>query len=278
MIESFGRGFDSRHLHHHGLTSRHCWSNSIKGPAPCKQVLVLVLALLTAACQAGSATPTAVPSETGLPTIAASPSPNPSATPAPPTATASPAPRTFLEGFDQGLSGWDFVQVDNGTAAPDAQIESGSLRFDLPGPNQWIYAIYGPHTYTDVRIDAQVIVGGANGAAGVVCRYSQDGGWYELNLYPDQTYVLLYGQWLAPGVARYVTLVRSSSEKIQDGQNSIGLQCKGNTLTPFINGVQMRQRQENTYGLTSGKVAVSAASFEAAPIAILFDSVKVAQP
>ncbi len=199
-------------------------------------------------------------------------------TPPLPTATAGPAPRTFTEDFAGSLSYWSFVQVDNGSQAPAPQVKAGFLRFDLTGPNQWIYALYSQQAYADVRIEAQVTIGGTNGAAGVVCRYSQTAGWYELNVYPDQTYVLLYGQWLAPGVARYSPMVRSHSEKIQPGQNTIGLQCQAKGLTPVINGVNMRQRLDNTYALTAGQVGISAASFEAAPTSVLYSWVKVSQP
>ena len=60
-----------------------------------------------------------------------------------------------------------------------------------------------------MRVDAQVEVrAGNDGTVGVVCRYSQANGWYEFNIYADQTYMLMYGQWLAPGIARYMPLHR----------------------------------------------------------------------
>jgi hypothetical protein len=239
---------------------------------------LLALVAFCAACQPAPATPTVVPTPSGSPSPQTSVTVSPSKTPPLPTSTAGPAPRTFTDRFDGGLSYWTFVQVDNGLTAPDPQINSGLLRFDLTASNQWLYAIYSPQTYTDVRVDARITNGSTDGAAGIVCRYGPSAGWYELNVYPDQTYVLLYGQWVAPGVVRYTPIVRSQSEKIQAGQNDIGLQCQGNILTPFINGVQMRQRVENTYRLTTGKVGISAASFEDAPTAILYDWVKVGEP
>lgn len=173
---------------------------------------------------------------------------------------------------------WSFLQVDNGLAAPDPRTSAGYLRFDMTAANQWLYALYAPQTYTDVRVDGVVAVGGTSGAGGVVCRYSQAAGWYELDVHPDQTYVLLYGKWISPGVARYTPIVRAQSEKIQPAENQVGLQCQGNILTPFIDGVQMRQRVENTFALTSGQVGVAAASFESAPMSILVDWVKVSEP
>lgn len=239
---------------------------------------LLVLIAFGTACQPAAAAPTAPPSVIALPATQLSVTPRASETASPPTPTMGPAPRTFTEGFDGGLSRWAFVQADNGTTAPDPYINSGLLRFDLTASNQWLYAIYDPQTYTDVRVDARVTNGSTDGAAGIVCRYDPNSGWYELNIYPDQTYVLLFGQWLVPGVVRYTPIVHSQSEKIQANQNDIGLQCQGNILTPFINGVRMRQRVENTYGLTRGKVGISAASFQDAPTAILYDWVEVTQP
>ncbi len=244
---------------------------------PRMHILFLLVALASAGCQP-AARSTAAPSGTVPPSPQPSLAPRPSETASLPTATLAPAPLTFTQNFDGSLNYWSFVQVDNGSEAPDPQIKAGLLHFDLTAPNQWMYAIYSPQTYADVRVEAQVTIGGTNGAAGVVCRYSQKDGWYELNVYSDQTYVLLYGQWLAPGVARFTPMVRSQSEKIQSGQNDIGLQCQGKGLTPLINGVQMRQRLDNTFALTAGQVGLSAASFADAPIAILYGWVKVSLP
>ncbi len=242
-----------------------------------RHVLFLLIAFVGAGCQPVTE-PTLVAPETAPPSPKPSNTPSPSATATLPTATLGPAPRTFTQNFDGNLNYWSFVQVDNGSEAPDPQIKAGYLRFDLSAPNQWQYGIYGPQSYSDVQVEAQVSIGGTKGAAGVVCRYSQKGGWYELDVYPDQTYVLLYGQWLAPGVARYTPMVHSQSEKIGPDQNTIGLRCQGNILTPLINGVQMRQRQDNTFGLTTGQVGISVASFEDAPVAVLYEWVKVSLP
>jgi hypothetical protein len=155
----------------------------------------------------------------------------------------------------------------------------GFLVFELPAANQWVYGLYGPQEYSDVRVEARVETrAGKQGSTGVICRYSEQNGWYEFNVYADQTYVLLYARWLTEGVARYTPLVRAASEKIQPVQNDIGLLCQGNTLTPFINGVQLRQNPENIFGLATGKVGISAASFENAPMTIAYDWVKVSEP
>jgi len=191
----------------------------------------------------------------------------------------APAPRTFTEGFDGNLAYWSFVQIDNGQPLANPTTKDGFLVFDLPAPNQWIYALYVGPSYGDVQIDAQVQVrAGVDGAVGVVCRYGERTGWYEFNIYSDQTYEILFGQWLTTGVARLTPVVESQSEKIKPGANEIGLLCLGNTLTPFINGVRMRTRQETIFGLLGGEVGISAASFNAPPYTIAYDWVKVSEP
>ena len=119
---------------------------------------------------------------------------------------------------------------------------------------------------------------GGTGAFGVICRYSEEQGWYEFNIYTDQSYELLFGQWLSPGIARYTPLSSGGSEKIKGDSNEIGLLCQGSTLTPFINGVQMRSWQDNKFGLKAGMIGISAASFESVPFTIAYDWLKVSEP
>jgi hypothetical protein len=232
-----------------------------------------------AACQplagnnAATVTATVPPSRSPTPVLIASPIDSAA------TETLLPAPRAFTENFDGIFPYWEFVQVDNGQLAASPRAQKGYLWFELSGPNQWTYGLYGAQNYVDVRIEAHLeFVAGAQGAAGVVCRYGAHTGWYEFNIYADHTYDLLFGQWLTEGVARYMPLVRDESEKIQPGANEIGLSCQGDTLTPFINGTQLRRRQEKTFALANGKVGISAASFDSVPLTISYDWVRVGEP
>jgi hypothetical protein len=243
----------------------------------------LVLLVVLAACQAPTAQPdeTAVPAALPSPTSTATPTPEPSAIP--PTASPSPSPpppsRVFTEEFAAVSPYWTYVQVDTGAAIPSPKVAGGFLVFDMPSPNQWMYAIHEPFEYADVRLDAAVQVrSGGDAVPGLVCRYDEKRGWYEFDILNDRTYVLLYGQWLTGGVVRYTPLVQAESEKIVRGENELGLVCQGDVLTPFINGTQLRRRQESTYGLTGGKVGIAAASFEQAPAEIAFDWLKVSLP
>lgn len=231
---------------------------------------LLVLTLVSACQPATKATPLS-PELTAVPSL--SPVPFPAS-----TETLAPAPRTFDEEFNGNLPYWAFQQIDNGQPFPGPNVEAGYLVFDLTAPNQWVYALYSGQDYQNVRVDAQVEVRAGDGALGTVCRYSEKDGWYEFNIYSDQTYMLLYGQWLTQGIAHYTPMYHGDSEKIKSGANEIGLLCDGNILTPFINGVQMRKWDEQKFGLTHGKIGIAAASFADVPFNAAFDWVKLGEP
>ena len=184
-----------------------------------------------------------------------------------PTATPVqvPAPRDFTENFDSSSSYWTTFGTNN--VVPDVQLQNGFLVFNLTKTNIWADTIYNAQTYQDVRVDAQVEVrAGNDGTVGIVCRYSQTNGWYEFNIYADQTYMLMYGQWLSPGIARYMPLHITGSEKIKTGANQIGLVCQGDALTPYINNVRMITYEDNKVGLKDGNVGLTASSFSDVPL------------
>ncbi|MGE5258479.1 MAG: hypothetical protein ACM3KE_17520 [Hyphomicrobiales bacterium] len=195
------------------------------------------------------------------------------------TPTLPPAPRVFTETFDGPVPYWTFRQAGNGQAAALPAIRDGFLVFDLPAPNQWAYALYGGPDYGDVTVEARVQSrSSGDGAAGILCRYDKSAGWYELNLFADGTYQLLFGQWLAEGVARYVPLYRGEADAMRSDENTVALQCEGHTLTPFLNGAQLRKWEEARFGLKTGKVGLSVSAFTDVPLTAAFDSVKVSEP
>jgi hypothetical protein len=158
-------------------------------------------------------------------------------------------------------------------------VQAGTLRIQLAGPDQWAYAVYAGQQYEDVRVDAIVDFGSAVGSsAGVICRYDPGLGWYEFDIYPDRSYSIFLGQWLADGIARYTPLVVSQSDQILPAMNEIGLLCQDNILTPYVNSTQLRRRQESQHVLTAGQIGLSAASSEAGGTVISFDQVSVGEP
>ncbi|MBN2117797.1 MAG: hypothetical protein JW730_14570 [Anaerolineales bacterium] len=245
-----------------------------------KKLLLLGCLLLIAACQPASPTPVAslFPSATFAPTpIPATGTPVPT-----PTLefTPTPFPRLFTDEFDASLAGWVILQAGN-DAAPNIKTENSNLLLQMDSPYTWVYALYGAQDYEDIRIDAQFVnQAGTPASIGLLCRYSESDGWFEYNVSTDGTYNVLYGRWLANGIADYRPIVTASSGALQPSGASqqIGLICAGTTLSLLIDQNIIRRIDVSRYELAEGKIGVAAASFENAPVVAAFDWVKVSEP
>lgn len=245
-----------------------------------KKLLIGCLILITSACQ--SVTPTPAPSlfptSTPPPTpIPATASPEPSSTPAP---SPTPFPRLFTEEFDGSLAGWVILQAGN-EGVPNIKNENSHLILQMDFPYTWLYALYGPQDYANIRIDAQFENRALTpSSAGLLCRYSEEAGWFEYNVSADGTYNVLYGRWLSVGIAEYLPITDGTSREIQPSgaTQKIGLVCSDSTLWLYINDTLIRQVDVSRYELTEGKVGLAASSFENIPIVIGFDSVTISEP
>ena len=242
-------------------------------------LLIFALSIFLFACQPkikstpSRSTPLGLPAtQTVAPTLEATATLEPTETPIP-----ALAPRDFTEEFDSSSPYWSTFGTNN--IVPDVQVQNGFLVFNLTKSNTWADTIYSGQDYQDVRVDAQGEVRvGTDGTVGIVCRYSQANGWYEFNIYTDQSYMLMYGQWLSPGIARYTPLHRVGAEKIKAGANQIALVCQGDILTPYINNVRMPVYEDNKVGLKDGNIGLTASSFADIPFVAAFDCVKVSEP
>lgn len=244
-----------------------------------KKLLIGCLLLITA-CQ--SATPTPAPPL--FPTATLPPTPIPvTDTPAPtptPEPTATPFPRLFTDEFDASLAGWVILQTGS-AATPNIRNENSNLILQMDSPYTWVYAVYGAQDYEDIRIDAQFTnQAGSPASIGLVCRYSESDGWFEYNISTDGTYNLLYGKWLASGIADYFPITDGSSKLIQPSgaTQEIGLICTGTTLSLFVNQTLLRNIDASRFELASGKVGITASSFENAPVVAAFNWVRVSEP
>jgi hypothetical protein len=247
------------------------------------KLLIGCIFLLTA-CQPVVATPTAVAPL--FPTATLSPTPipvtdTPAATPTP-EFTATPFPRLFTDEFDASLAGWVILQAGS-DSVPNIKTENSNLILQMDSPFTWLYSVYGAQDYDNIRIDTQFInQAGSPSAIGLICRYSETDGWLEYNVSTDGTYSVLYGHWLANGIADYLPIpsASGSSGNIQPSgaPQEIGLICSGTTLSLFVGQTLIRNIDVSRYELTSGKVGVTASSFENAPVVAAFNWVKISEP
>ncbi len=247
-----------------------------------KKLLIGCLILITACQPAATPTPVAplFPTAT-LPTL---PTPIPvTDTPAPtPTLefTSTPFPQFFTNEFDSSLAGWVILQAGN-EATPNIKNENSNLILQMDSPFTWVYAVYGAQDYENIHVDAKFAnQGGSPASIGLICRYSESDGWLEYNISTDGAYNVLYGKWLSSGIADYLPILSASSNVIQPSGASqeIGLTCSDTTLSLFINQTLIRRVDVSSYELATGKVGITASSFENTPVIAAIDWVKVSEP
>ncbi len=243
--------------------------------------IVIALLLFITACQPATPTPVAA---TPAPTETPSPSPvPPTGTPSPtPTLapTATPFPMYFTDEFDSLSAAWTTLQAGS-DATPNITTENSRLSIQTDAPYAWVYSLYGPQEYGDVRIDTKFVNNALSPAsAGLICRYNETDGWLEYNVTSDGSYNLLYGKWLASGVADYLPIVDGVSNAIpQSGvELQIGLLCSGTTASLLINDTIIRNVDVSRFELATGKVGLAASSYENTPVIVSFDWFKVSQP
>ena len=236
--------------------------------------------MLITACRPAADAPT--PAAPLFPTATLPPIPATLTTQPSPTLelTVTPLPRLFTNEFDSSLAGWVILQAGN-DSVPNIKTENSKLTVQIESPYTWVYAIYGAQDYEDIRIEAQFEnQAGSPSSIGLICRYSESDGWLEYNVSTDGTYNVLYGKWLASGIADYLPILSASSKEIQPSGASqeIGMICSGTTVSLFVNQTLIRKADVSRYELSEGKVGITVSSFENTPVIAAFDWVKVSEP
>jgi hypothetical protein len=245
-----------------------------------KKILLIGCLILITACQTTTPTPASLPSPTATvpPTpIPFTPTPEPTATLA---LSPTPFPRFFTDEFDSSLAGWVILQAGN-ESVPNTKTENSNLILQMDSPFSWLYAIYDAQDYANVRIDAQFTnQAGSPASMGLICRYSEEEGWFEYNVSTDGSYNLLYGSWLAVGIADYLPITDGPSNLIRPSGSPqlIGLACSDTALALYINDTIVRNVDVTNYGLTEGKVGITASSFENTPVVVVLERVIVSEP
>ncbi len=236
-----------------------------------KYILLIGFLAITAACNIG-VTPTPA-----MPTVTLPPPPAPATTTPtlfPPTNTPVP-PRYFTDEFDTASPFWEFLQT-GGAGSSQVTFETGALRINLPTADTWHIGIHNAYGYSDVFVRAKVSAS-STGSVGLICRYDESTGWFEFNVDSSGIYSVLLGQWLAPGIAKYIPVISDVSNQIQAGNvnTELGLFCEENFLSLYVNDIVIRRVDVTNYGLTEGNVGIAVASYRDAPLDAIFEWVKV---
>lgn len=248
-----------------------------------KKLLLIGCLILITACQ--PATTTQTPEASFFPTSTLPSSPVPATfTPEPaasqtPAPTATPFPRQFTNEFDATLEGWAILQAGN-DSVPNIKTENGSLTLQMDFPFTWLYTLYGAQDYGNVRIDTQFTNRALTpSSTGLICRYSEEQGWFEFNVSSDGSYNVLLGRWLDVGIVDYLPIASGTSKEISSSgaTQKIGLACANTTLLLYINDTLFRQLDVSRYELTEGKAGLAASAYENTPVVVGFDWVTVSE-
>jgi hypothetical protein len=247
-----------------------------------KKLFFIACFLFTTACQPAASPPTSTATPPPLPTatqtlIPVTDTPQPTPTP---EFTPTSLPRFFTDEFDTTFTGWDILQAGS-EATPNIRNENSHLILQMDTPYNWVYAVYGAQDYDNIRVDALFTnQAGSPASIGLVCRYSESEGWLEYNVSMDGTYSLLYGKWLATGIADYFPIMDGGSNLIQPSgaTQEIGMICSGTTVSLLVNQTVVRNIDVSRYELTNGKIGITASSFENTPVIAAFNWVKVSEP
>ena len=258
--------------------------------------LIMLVGLACSAISGGgpAPAPTQPPPPTQAPVQASPTEPPPQPTEVPPT-EALPAPteppaaqaeQFFTEEFDAPLSGdWDVLTVTGSDKAdPDkvtVESQDGKLVWNFDSEYVYYYLFYNAFNYDDVRMDIHADNRGRNNnSISLICRYDPKVGWYEFNIANNGLYNILYAEVTENGDISYKHIADGGSLAIKQGKgvNEYGIVCKGDNLTLFINGKEIKSVTEKEYGLRSGQVGMSVSSLNVLPILIEMDWVKISEP
>ncbi len=243
-----------------------------------KQIHFLIGCLiLSLACNLPGSTPEVEPDPTQAPlpapeTVSVTPSLIATETAVP---TPEPPPLFFTDEFDAASPYWRFLQT-GGIDAPLAVFENGALRVDITSVDTWSIGVHNAHTYLDVFVSAKASVL-PSGSVGLICRYDERAGWYEFNAASDGSYSVLFGQWLAEGIAQYKPIITDFSGHLASPDHSIGLHCRENFIHVFVNDTLIRNLDVTNYGLGEGNIGITASSFGEIPARAMFEWVKVSE-
>jgi hypothetical protein len=169
---------------------------------------------------------------------------------------------------------------------PDAvemTFDDGQLKFKINANESYVYSFLSANVRKNVAIETTLINNGnqTNNAA-ILCRVDKEqSSWYEFHVANSGTYGLLkYDKSLRDqGKNPWVTLVKTSSSKLISSfkPNTIRVVCNGTRLTLSVNGTQLIDK-ENGDLTDAGGVGLGAIAYDAMPVVLGYDDVKISAP
>jgi hypothetical protein len=150
------------------------------------------------------------------------------------------------------------------------------MLFDLGDKNLYVYYMYNPYTYEDVSISLNAENRGRNNNnVSLVCRMNDDGTqWYEFSVESG-------GVWYLYAVdGKYNIIDNGGTNALKQGKevNEYQMTCKGDQITLYVNGTQIKSVRDSTYGFNEGRVGFNISSLNVLPITVNVNWFDIAQP
>lgn len=181
----------------------------------------------------------------------------------------------FQDDFSDVNSGWD--RAESEFALTDYQGD-GSYHIAISTENYGAWTNpYRSFTDVSVQVDTALQGGGEDNAFGIICRYADIDNFYVGMISSDGYYGFF--QRNGGGGLEFLNMeamLFSDAINLGGANNRVRLDCVGNTLTLYVNGVLLDSTADSR--LSSGDVGLYAKTFSDASTDVVFDNFVVTQP
>jgi hypothetical protein len=182
----------------------------------------------------------------------------------------------YKDDFSNSSSGWYTHKTDNSVIA----YADGGYRITVMASDIDAFGTVNQTLPADVSIevDATQTSGPATSSFGIICRYTDNDNFYNLNVGNDG-YVAIYR--VVSGKSEVISdpnqnWTQSSAVKQGNVLNHLRADCIGSTLTLYVNGTQALSVTDSS--LTSGDVGLIGSTWGDGGADTLFDNFVVKKP
>ena len=186
----------------------------------------------------------------------------------------------FTEEFDSDPQ-WSYFLTSGDEDKISVKFDDSRMIFDLNALSIYAYYIYEAFEYSDVRIDLRAENRGRNNNnISLVCRATDEGGWYEFSTEGGGLWYLYAVVPGSDGKLRYNTVDQGGVSALRQGKetNEFTMICNGSDITLGVNGTEIKKIKESRYALRDGFVGFNISSLNVTPIVVDVDWFQVSEP
>ena len=186
----------------------------------------------------------------------------------------------FTEEFeaDYNPDNWTYFTLGKGSDSDLViQQEDDHLLFDLGDEDLYVYFMYNPYLYENVSLTLNAENRGRNNNnVSLICRMNEEGTeWYEFSVESGGVWYLY-----AYSNGEYKILDNGGTNALKQGRevNEYRMDCVSNEISMYINGNEIKNVTDNTYGYNEGYVGFNISSLNVLPITVETNWFDIAQP